>query len=253
MEQTANCTPVKKRPAIELSSFALHIIAMALMLCDHMWATVMTGHDWLTWLGRLTFPIYAFMLVEGYFHTGSAKKYLKRLLIFALISEVPFDLMYSGVAFNPFNQNVLWTLLISLLCISGIEKCKKKYRPIPALILTVLLCGVCWLAGNLGMVDYGENGVLTALLFYFLRGRRWWHKLGQLAGMYYINWHLIKGLTVPLTVAGLSLNIPQQGMAVLALIPIWLYKGKQGHHSKFFKYFCYFYYPVHMLILYFIS
>ena len=62
-----------------ISSFTLHIIAMLLMLCDHFWATILFQYDWLTWVGRLAYPIFAFMLVEGYFHTHNLKKYMGRL------------------------------------------------------------------------------------------------------------------------------------------------------------------------------
>ena len=70
----------------EVTSFALHIMAMAFMLCDHLWGTVVRGNDWLTCIGRLAFPLYAFMIVEGYFHTKDIKKYVGRLLLFAVIS-----------------------------------------------------------------------------------------------------------------------------------------------------------------------
>lgn len=59
---------------IEITSFTLHILAMVFMLCDHLWATVVPGNDWLTDIGRIAFPIFAFMIVEGYFHTKSLKK-----------------------------------------------------------------------------------------------------------------------------------------------------------------------------------
>ena len=66
------------------------------MLCDHLWATVLSQYAWLTWVGRLAYPIFAFLLVEGYIHTCNLKKYLGRLLFWAIVSEIPFNLMYGG-------------------------------------------------------------------------------------------------------------------------------------------------------------
>lgn len=113
---------------IDLSAAALHIIAMTLMLMDHLWATLLSAQDWLTCAGRLAFPIFAFMTVEGYFHTRNLKRYALRLLLFALLSEVPFDLMYGGTWFYPVHQNVIWTLLLGLLGVHLMETVRKKQK-----------------------------------------------------------------------------------------------------------------------------
>ena len=112
----------------DISAAMLHIIAMTFMLMDHLWATLLPAQDWLTCVGRLAFPIFAFMAVEGYFHTHSFKKYILRLLLFAVLSEIPFDLMYGGTWFYPFHQNVIWTLLIGLSGIHLMEKVRKKQK-----------------------------------------------------------------------------------------------------------------------------
>ena len=222
---------------------------MALMLMDHLWATLLPAQDWLTCAGRVAFPIFAFMAVEGYFHTRNFKKYALRMLLFAVLSEIPFDLMYGGTWFYPVHQNVIWTLLMGLLGIYLMEKARKTGKT----WLYVLVCLGITLAGailgTLGMVDYYGAGVLTVFVFYFFRGRKWWCLLGQILGLYWINVELLGGLMYPVELLGLELELCQQGFALLALIPIWLYRGRQGYHSKPFQYLCYGFYPVHMLLL----
>ena len=235
---------------MEFTSFSLHILAMVCMLLDHLWATVVPGNLWLTCLGRIAFPIFAFLLVEGYFHTRSLKKYLLRLLVFALISEIPFNLMMGGGLVYPFHQNVLWTFLIGLLAIRWMEQVRSKHRK--PVLTWLAVAGIALLAALLGLltfVDYNAGGVLMVLVFYLFRGKKWYHYLGQLAGMYWINFLLLTGRDLAFTVMGRELFFPVQGFALLALIPIWLYRGKQGYHGKITKWSFYWFYPVHILIL----
>lgn len=238
---------MKKKP--ELSSAALHLLAMLFMLADHLWATLLPAQNWLTCVGRLAFPLFAFLCVEGYFHTRSLRRYLLRLLLFALLSEIPFDLMYGGSVFYPYHQNVLWTFLLGLLCIHWIERARLRggrARHILTAIAAVLL-GFC--AGTLGMTDYYGAGVLTVLVFYFFHGRSWWCFAGQLAALYWINVELLGGQYYPIALLGLEWELCEQGLALLSLVFVWLYRGRQGHHTKPFQWFCYAFYPAHMLLL----
>ena len=233
----------------ELTAAVLHIIAMTLMLMDHLWATLLPAQEWLTCAGRVAFPIFAFMAVEGYFHTRSFKKYILRMLLFAVLSEIPFDLMYGGAWFYPVHQNVLWTFLLGLLGVWLMEQVRKKGKTWMYLLVCVLVVPAGLVLGTLCMVDYYGVGVLTVFVFYFLHGRKWWCFLGQLAALYWLNVELLGGLMYPVQLFGMEFELCQQGLALLALIPIWLYRGRQGYHSKPFQYLCYAFYPVHMLLL----
>ena len=238
----------------ELTAAVLHIIAMTLMLMDHLWATLLPAREWLTCAGRVAFPIFAFMAVEGYFHTRSFKKYILRMLLFAVLSEIPFDLMYGGTWFYPVHQNVLWTFLLGLLGVWLMEQVRKKGKTWMYLLVCVLVVPAGLGPGSLCMgghnrVDYYGAGVLTVFVFYFLHGRKWWCFLGQLAALYWLNVELLGGLMYPVQLFGMEFELCQQGLALLALIPIWLYRGRQGYHSKPFQYLCYAFYPVHMLLL----
>lgn len=240
---------MEKKFQLQITSTALHILAMVLMLCDHLWGTVVPGNDWLTCIGRLAFPIFAFMLVEGYFHTRNLKKYVLRLLIFALLSELPFNLAIGSRWFYPVHQNVLWTFLLCIGLIHANEIAKAQNK-LWLQILTGLATTIFGaLLGLITMLDYYHAGVLTVLVFYFFRQRKWWSFLGQLICLWYINTEMLGGLGYELQLWGHNFFLPQQSFALLALLPIWLYRGKQGFHNKFLQYTYYAFYPVHLLIL----
>ncbi len=246
---------MEEKRRFDISSAGLHILAMIFMLCDHLWATVIPGdHQWLTAIGRLTFPIFAFLIAEGYFRTRSVKKYALRMLFFALISEIPFNLMTGGGIFYPLHQNVLWTLLLGLVLIHLNERARQKGRRLWVRILigagTTLLGFV---AGYVLFLDYYGVGVVTVLAFYFLRKRKWWCLIGQIAALWFLNTQILGGLGADVTLFGHTFFLGYQGLALLSLIPIWLYRGRKGHSSQTFKYFCYAFYPAHMLVLWILS
>ena len=165
---------------IETTSMSLHVMAMAFMLCDHLWGTIIPGNDWLTCVGRIAFPIFAYLIVEGYFHTKNLKKYVGRLLLFAFLSEIPFDLAMGSHLFYPIHQNVLWSFLISIGLIHWNERVRqtgKLWLRLPVGCVSVLLG---YVVGLITMVDYYHAGILTVLVFYFFRQKKWWSYAGQL-------------------------------------------------------------------------
>lgn len=237
-----------KKFRFELTSFALHIMAMVFMIFDHLWGVFATdGYLWMTCIGRLTYPIFAFMIVEGYFHTKNLKKYVLRLLIFALISEIPFNLVMSSSWIAPLHQNVLWTFLIGILLIFLNEKANKKALGVRILVFIGTALLGC-LLGIITFVDYNHGGVLIILMFYVFRERKWWALLGQIVCLYFISVEVISGQFIPIELFGKTFELVVQSFCVLALIPIWLYQGKQGPYNKAIRYLYYGFYPAHLLL-----
>lgn len=234
---------MKKRA--ELTSFGLHLLAMALMLCDHICLALMPDRVCMTCVGRLAFPIFAFLVAEGFIRTRSRARYARRLLVFALVSEVPFDLLAAGRPVYPFHQNVLWIFLIALGCMQLLEWAKADPRPAARFVLSAGAVLGGFLAGTAFMVDYFGPGVWTVLVFYFFRGDGWRQRLGQLLCLLFLNGWLLAGQTVLL--GGLAL--PIQAFAVLALPFIWLYRGRQGPHGRAVRWLFYGFYPAHLLVL----
>lgn len=219
-----------------MSSFVLHILAMLLMLCDHLQLTLLPELPVLRCIGRLAFPLFAFMAVEGYLHTRSLKKYLLRLLMLAVISEIPFDLLVSGSVFYPVHQNVIWTIILGLCCIRAFENIAAGRKMMLSAVVIIAALGAAILAG----VDYSSAGVLTLLAFYAFRGNTLWCRLLQLLSLGFINLALL---------GGIGFSYPYQALAVLSLPIIWLYDGSQGPHNGVIKTANYLFYPAHMLIL----
>lgn len=180
------------------------------------------------YLGRIAFPIYCFLLVEGLRHTRSAGKYLLRLLIFALLSEIPFDLCLNGRMLNWEYQNVFFTLAIGLGVMILMEEVKKRVGVpwLSWLLRAGIVAAGCALAYGI-QCDYNYRGVLCIVVFYLFSG----NKILQLvAGALAFSW--------------------EPPAVFLAFVPLALYKKKKGWSAK---YFFYAFYPVHLLLIYLLA
>lgn len=207
-----------------MSSFQLKCVAIITMVIDHVGAVLFPEQIILRCIGRVSFPIFCFLLVEGYFHTRDVHKYMIRLGIFALISEIPYDLAFRNTLLEFTRQNVFFTLLAGVVMMYAIRRTNQAGIKIIYLMLAM------WAAQMLGS-DYGAKGILLIGLYYFLRDNsRAKIILGAL-------WNFTWSSSV-------------QGYGAMASLPIMLYNGKKG---KSMKYIFYVFYPVHLLILYFIS
>ena len=239
-----------------ITSFVLHIIAMILMLCDHLWGTFLTKYDILTCIGRMSFPLFASMLVEGFRHTSNRKKYVSRLFVFAVISEIPFNLMMASRLINPFHQNVLWSFLLGIVLMSIYDRIKENKHVLGRLGGYAIVTVIFYLLGIVTFVDYYGYGILMIALFYFTEIQmsqsvfcKMLNMAIQIAGMYWINCGMMKGLLLTFTIMGIPFKFYQQGFALLSLPLIWLYNGKQGYYNRGIKYFYYLFYPVHIAVL----
>lgn len=254
-----------------ITSSTLHIIAMALMFCDHLCMTLLGNQMWLHYVGRIAYPIFAFMLAEGFRHTSNFKKYLLRMFIFAVISEIPFDLMTGGTWLFLTQQNVMFTFIISLLLMKLIEVTKNIKKPaakyIVFAITAIVSLAVGFIIGNITMVDYFGGGIVMAVCFYLFQDDRilsfevnykkdwqrilvtWVNRIAQAWFIWQISNEMIGGLCENITIFGKTYEVVVESFSIIAIIPIWLYNGEKGIRSKAFRYTCYSFYAVHILVL----
>lgn len=203
-------------------------IAVLTMVIDHVGAILFPDQIWMRVIGRVAFPVYAYCLAEGFRYTSDYRRYLGRLALFAILSEIPFDLAFYGVPFSFAHQNVFFTLTLGLILLWVLERFREQ----------LLLCAgafvvLCFLAQALHM-DYGAGGLLMVFAFY----------LAQQGTSPWIGW----GIFVFINLFGYAGGV--QWAAIIALLPIGLYSGKAGKKKQRFFYWIY---PLHLLLLWVIE
>lgn len=215
-----------------MSSSDLKIVGIITMLIDHIGAIYFPSVFIFRLIGRIAFPIFAFLIVEGYVHTKDFKKYILRLLAFAIISEVPFDLAFDNTWFYIGSQNVLFTFVIALLVIHTFEFEQNN-------ILKVLEIVVLVAFSIIFNTDYSVFGIAMVVVFYVHRDKK------LLKCLLVVGINLLLGSLI-VNAGGFSLMNFVQAFAILAIPFIWFYNGKKG---KNLKYLFYAFYPVHLLVL----
>lgn len=219
-----------------MTSFIIKLIACFTMILDHIKYAIPVLDNGITeYLGRISYPLFAFLLVEGYVHTSNLNKYYKRLFVFALISQIPFMLFRTLVG-DWKVLNIMFTLILGLIAITVYDKVKKEYISFPLCIIIILI-------GKVIKVDYEWYGVAVILILYIFRENKILkiisYSLLTLLNFYILGYDLSNIIIIKFFIAYL-----------IPLIFITLYNGKQGRKIK---YFFYWFYPIHMLIVYGLS
>lgn len=176
-------------------------------------------------VGRLAFPLYIFLLVEGFRHTRNIKKYIIRMVIFAFISEIPFDLAFYGRIFEPSHQNVFITMSLGLILLYILDQLELKKLKFKTILAVLAVCLVAFINEYIN-ADYGAYGIIFIAVIYLYRNNP-------------------KVQAIMMFIVGTG-----QYTAALAGPITYFYNGKKGKQIN--KYFFYLFYPAHLLLFYFI-
>lgn len=218
-----------------MSAFSIKIIALLTMVLDHMGIFLFPNVFWLRSIGRLSFPLFAWLISNGAKHTKNFNAYMRRLFIFGLVSQIPFLLANRTVQPDFSDLNIMFTLLTGLLAIkvwiSALGKSKKYF-------LIFLLVAV----SHITKMDYGPAGVLSILFFYIFSESSWKMLLSQV-----VAFTLVFPLQVSLRVGQINFFNLFQSLALFSLIFIGQYNFKPGPRVK---YLFYIFYPVHFIVFY---
>lgn len=234
------------------TGFTLKMIAVITMFIDHFGATIWermmlqeallgarisgdTMYDIymvLRCIGRMAFPIYCFLLVEGLTHTRNCRKYLSRLLVFAAVSEIPFDLAFNHTILNFTYNNVFFTLFLGLLTIWLADEIKRRFMNTPKQVFiypvfVLLALFGCAMADFVFCCDYGASGIVAIWLIYIFKSKP------------------MVGFACSVLSLALLSDISEI-CALLMLVPVYCYNGQRGTQVK---YLFYLFYPVHLLLL----
>ena len=241
-----------------MSAFVLKIIALINMCCDHISYLLYGGFSHLNYIGRIAFPIFAFQISEGYIHTHNLKKYIVRLIIFAIISQVPYA-WFGYCFFSKMSLNIIFTLILGLLSISIYEfiLSKGKLQCVPTSnydsstieqnnnifqykMLGIIIVLIIAVFADIFDFDYGFYGVFIIFLFYLYRNKKLSINIviTILTFIYYTPYFMAS-----------NFNITYLGLFICSLLPlifINLYNGQKGKDHKMLFYI---FYPVHLLVL----
>lgn len=206
------------------------------MFIDHAGLALFPSIGAFRCVGRLAFPLYCFLIAQGFSHTRDVRAYARRLLLLALVSEAPFDLLIFGRISSAMEQNVVFALLLGLLALCAVRMLKGKP------LLSAMAVFALMLVAMAAQVSFGWLGVALCLAFHYARGDRLKQALFAvlLPGLYALTL-LFSGVSHSWVMVSLC--------ACLSALPILLYNGKPGPRNRGLSFAFYAAYPLHLCLL----
>ena len=231
-----------------ISSFALRLVGFVFTLIDCIYSAGL-GRLWMTSMRWAAFPIFAYLLAEGYEKTSSRELYLRRLALFTLLAEVPYDLMFFAQPVRWQSQSAMLTLLIGYVAIWLIDIVRRKLDNLVVSMLAIIAVG--WGAFQLARfcnAFFYRYGIAIIIMFY-LANHVPYKKIPEALVFIYIWLAISTDSAFTIMVGGLMYEIPKQIFSIMALAFIWSYNGERGPNSYRYRLGFYFIYPALMLLL----
>ncbi len=231
-----------------ISEFTLRIIGFIFTFFDCLFLTGL-GRGWMMSMRWAAFPIFAYLLAEGYEKTSSRRLYLRRLALFTVVAEVPYDLMYFAQPVRWQSQSVMLTLLIGFICVWLIDIIRRKLDNLVVTILSII--GITWLGTEIAEYTHAyffKYGIIIIVMFY-VANHVPYKKLPEAALFIYLGFFISTETAFSLAIGGIMYEFPRQTFSLLALVFIWLYNGERGPNGIAYRLGFYLIYPVMMLIL----
>ena len=222
----------EERPFLEkiriLDRAQLKLFAVFCMVIDHLGVIFFDDALWMRCIGRLAMPIFCFFVAEGYYHTHDRKRYLLRMGLFALISELPFDLAFYGQFPYWRHQNVMFTFFLAIAAMYAYQEIMARRSDNVGKILGIAAVLGCAFLAVFCFTDYNASGVAIVFLFFIMKDRGLLAQNGAV-------------LMYQLFIMGAG----TQAFSMLSSVPLMMYNGEKGRKLKWFFY-CF--YPAHLLL-----
>ena len=230
------CKYISPEGGIAVSSFSLRLLALICMFIDHAGLALFPSVGLFRCIGRLAFPLYCFLLTQGFIHTRDLRAYARRLLLIAVLSELPFDLLIFGQPVSPVEQNVLFSLLLSLAALYAADTLQAK--PLWAW----MMIGMILLSAMAAHVSYGWLGIALCLCMYYARGRKLRLALSIACPLLLYSLSLLfSGVTISWVLVSFC--------SLLSIVPVLLHNGRRGPHMPATAFLFYASYPLHLTAL----